>query len=328
MGRRRRSRLRFAFLVRRPLFVAGSLALAAVVACALGADLLASERPLAYRLDGETRWFPDAWENDALDNRQALARLGAQGDGWVLTPPVPYGPEQCKVEGRIAWLSPPGPGHLLGTDGTGRDVLARIIHGARSALLVGFVAVGIQLLVGMLLGALAGYFGGVVDRGVLRVIETFSAFPAFFLILALQGLLGSSGALQLALVIGLVRWTEVARLARGEVLRISGEGFVTAAHALGLSHLTVLRRHVIPNALGPVLVSAAFGIGGAILIESTLSFLGFGIDAPSWGQLLTDALDADGAGWLMIYPGIALFVTLVSVNLVGEGLREALDRGR
>ncbi|MCP4600640.1 MAG: ABC transporter permease [Proteobacteria bacterium] len=247
--------------------------------------------------------------------------------GWALLPPVPYGPNQTKVAGSISWLEAPGRRHLLGTDDKGRDVLARIIHGARSALFIGLGSVSLYLLVAVLLGAMAGYFGGLADRIALRLIETLTSFPSFFLILSIQGLLGTTSLLQLILVIGLTRWTDVARLTRAEVLRLANEDYVVAARALGLGHTRILLRHVLPGAMGPALVAATFGVAGAILVESTLSFLGFGVPptTPSWGQLLTDAFQHEACYWLAIFPGMILFLTILSINLVGEGLREALD---
>jgi peptide/nickel transport system permease protein len=242
-------------------------------------------------------------------------------------PPIPYGPDQVKVNGVVNWLEPPAWGHLLGTDDSGRDVLARIVHGARSAQIVGMGSMVLGTLLGVFLGAVAAYFGGRLDRVVLTLIETLTAFPTLFLILAIQGLLGATSLLQLVLIIGATRWTDVARVTRAEVLRIVNEDYVDAARALGIGHLRILGRHVLPGAMGPVLVSATFGVAGAILIESTLSFLGYGAPPPiaSWGQLLTDAFDAEGSYWLTIFPGLALFATVLSINLVGEGLREAVD---
>jgi peptide/nickel transport system permease protein len=300
-----------------------------VTMAALLADILASDRPIAFFLDGEHQVLPGIFVKDMsqkIDNLEALAALDDE-DEWVLLPPVPYGPNQTKVAGQVELLKAPSARHLLGTDDKGRDVLARLIHGARSALIVGLGTVALYMLVAMLLGALAGYFGGLADRVALRLIETLTSFPTFFLILAVQGLLGTTGLTQLILVIGLTRWTDVARLTRAEVLRVVHEDYVLAARALGLGHFRILMKHVLPGAMEPALVAATFGVAGAILIESTLSFLGFGVPptTPSWGQLLTDAFYNEGAYWLSFFPGMLLFFTIVSINLVGEGLREALD---
>jgi len=314
---------------RGPLNVGGLVFLVAMILCALLADVLAAEKPIACELDGEIYVLPALFDPPALadhDNHTITAAIAERG-GWALLPPVPYGPNQSKVGGDVGYLRSPGSGHLLGTDDSGRDVLARIIHGTRSALLVGFGSMALGALLGILIGALAAYFGGPLDRVTLILIETLTAFPTFFLVLAIQGLLGTGGLLQLVIVIGATRWTDVARVTRAEVLRVVNEDYVDAARALGLGHLRILRRHVLPGAMGPVLVASTFGVAGAILIESTLSFLGYGAPSTtaSLGQLLTDAFVNEGCYWLTIFPGLALFATLLSINLVGEGLRDAVD---
>ena len=331
LGLRRLGFLRRAFqrYKRAPLNVIGLVFLIAMILCALLADLLAAEKPIACKLDGVLHVLPALFEPPELadhDNHTITAAIAERG-GWAVLPPVPYGPNQSKVAGAVGYLRAPGADHLLGTDDSGRDVLARIIHGTRSALLVGFGSMALGALFGILIGALAAYFGGPLDRITLILIETLTAFPTFFLVLALQGLLGTGGLLQLIIVIGATRWTDVARVTRAEVLRVVNEDYVDAARALGLGHLRILRRHVLPGAMGPVLVASTFGVAGAILIESTLSFLGYGAPAPtaSLGQLLTDAFVNEGCYWLAIFPGLVLFATLLSINLVGEGLRDAVD---
>jgi peptide/nickel transport system permease protein len=314
---------------RAPLNVIGLVFLLALILCALLADLLAAEKPIVCKLDGELHVLPALFEPPELadhDNHTITAAIAERG-GWAVLPPVPYGPNQSKVAGAVGYLRAPDMEHPLGTDDSGRDVLARIIHGTRSALLVGFGSMALGALFGILIGALAAYFGGPLDRVTLTLIETLTAFPTFFLVLAIQGLLGTGGLLQLVIVIGATRWTDVARVTRAEVLRVVNEDYVDAARALGLGHLRILRRHVLPGAMGPVLVASTFGVAGAILIESTLSFLGYGAPAPtaSLGQLLTDAFVNEGCYWLAIFPGLVLFATLLSINLVGEGLRDAVD---
>lgn len=329
---RRRPKRLVAFLSRfgkRSLNVAGLAFLLFLAFVAIFADVLASSTPIAYSLDGTIRIFPGVLKpegSEEMSNSAALQAIRESG-GWALLPPVPYGPNQTKVAGAIKWLSAPDKEHLLGTDDKGRDVLARMIHGARSALLIGLGSVALYLLVAVLLGSVAGYLGGLADKVALRLIETLTSFPSFFLILTLQGLLGATSLWQLVLIIGLTRWTDVARLTRGEVLRVVNEDYVAAARALGLGHIRILLRHILPGAMGPALVAATFGAAGAILVESTLSFLGFGVPptTPSWGQLLTDAFNNEGCYWLALFPGVILFLTILSINLVGEGLREALD---
>ncbi|MHB8874277.1 MAG: ABC transporter permease, partial [Myxococcaceae bacterium] len=220
--------------------------------------------------------------------------------------------------------------HPLGTDEVGRDVLARLVHGARVSLSVGFVAVALYVLIGLIVGALAGYYGGVVDAVVSRITEVMMTFPTFFFILAVLGLMRVRTIYPIMLVLGLTRWTDVSRLVRAEVLRLKTLEYVQASRALGASDLRIITRHLLPNAMGPVLVAATFGVAGAILIESSLSFLGFGVPPPaaSWGELLSQAhryVTHPGAWWLTLYPGLAIFLTVTSFNLVGEGLRDALD---
>ncbi|MBN2340425.1 MAG: ABC transporter permease [Deltaproteobacteria bacterium] len=302
-----------------------------IFVCLLGlfADLIASENPIACKVDGQVHILPAIFSTAELvdyDNQSLLDKIARDG-GWTLAPPIPFGPNQTKVDGAIDWLAAPSDLHVLGTDGSGRDVLARIIHGARSAMLVGLSSMLLCTILGVLLGALAAYFGGFWDRVANVGIETLTAFPTLFLILGIQGLLGISSIWQLVVIIGATRWTDVARVTRAEVLRTVNEEYVEAARALGLSHVRILRRHVLPAVLGPVLVSATFGIASAILIESTLSFLGYGAPPPtaSWGGLLADAFASQRCYWLILFPGVALSATVLAINIAGEGLSDAVD---
>ena len=224
-------------------------------------------------------------------------------------------------------LRPPSPAHLLGTDTLGRDVLSRVIYGARISLLVGFVAVGLATLIGVLVGALAGYYGGVVDAVLMRLVDLMLCFPTLFLILAVIAVLGPS-IWNIMVVIGVTGWMGVARLVRAEFLSLREREFVVAARALGASDARLIWRHLLPNALTPVMVSATLGVAGAILTESALSFLGLGVQAPtpSWGNILTMGKDnLEIAWWLSVFPGLAILVTVMSYNLLGEGIREAID---
>jgi peptide/nickel transport system permease protein len=219
----------------------------------------------------------------------------------------------------------PGWEHWLGTDRQGRDVMTRILYGTRISLTIGIVAMTIATFIGTLIGSLGGYFGGWVDMIVLRMIEVFIAFPALYLILTISGFIEEPSVFYVMAIIGVVYWTGIARLVRGEFLRLRNEDFVEAAKALGLPERRVIFRHVLPNALGPVLVSVTFGIAGAVLFEATISFLGVGDPtAPSWGQILKGG-DATGRLVLMLGPGFALFVTITILNLIGEGIRDAMD---
>jgi peptide/nickel transport system permease protein len=236
----------------------------------------------------------------------------------------PYDPTAIDV---YNVLSPPGKTHLLGTDDLGRDLLSRIIWGSRVSLKVGFVAVGIAITIGIVIGSLAGFYGGRVDAILMRFVDIMLAFPTFFLILAVISIL-EPNIFTIMAVIGVTSWMDVARLVRAEFLTLKERDFVGAAIAIGVSDTRLIFRHILPNALSPVFVAATFGVGGAILTESGLSFLGLGVQPPdpSWGNILTAGKDnIEIAWWLSLYPGLAILITVLSYNLVGEGLRDALD---
>ncbi len=237
---------------------------------------------------------------------------------------APYDPNQIDLK---QVLMPPSQAHFLGTDTLGRDVLSRIIYGSRISLLVGFVAVGLATLIGLVVGALAGYYGGWVDAALMRLVDLMLCFPTFFLILAVIAVLEPS-IWNIMAVIGLTSWMGVARLVRAEFLSLREREFVTAARALGASDVRLALRHMLPNALAPVMVSATLGVAGAILTESALSFLGLGVQppTPSWGNILTAGKDnIEIAWWLSVFPGLAILITVMSYNLLGEGIREAID---
>lgn len=241
----------------------------------------------------------------------------------LLMPPVPYSPVATALDHR---LEPPGPEHLIGTDELGRDVMSRLIHGAGISLKVGLVAVGIALLIGLTVGATAGYYGGVADALLSRVIEIVICFPLLFLILAVIAFLPPS-IYSIMVVIGITRWTDLARYTRGEFVRLKSREFTEAARALGASDRKIIFRHILPNSLAPVLVTATFGIANAILIEAALSFLGLGTQppTPSWGGILASAEKQDFAWWMITFPGLAIFLCVTAYNLLGEGLRDATD---
>ncbi len=237
---------------------------------------------------------------------------------------APYSPTAYDLN---SILMSPNRLHLLGTDDQGRDVLSRMIFGARISLSVGFVAVSLYIAIGIVVGAIAGYYGGWIDVVISRFIEVMLCFPTFFLILAILAFVGPS-IYNIMIVIGLTSWTGVARLVRGEFLRLKNQDYVAAAKVCGASDRRIIFRHLLPNALAPVLVSASFGVASAILIESSLSFLGFGVPpyVPSWGGILSASREyMDVAWWMTIVPGVAIFLTITAYNLVGEGLRDAID---
>jgi len=236
----------------------------------------------------------------------------------------PYDPTTIDV---YNVLSPPGKAHWIGTDELGRDLLSRIIWGSRVSLKVGFVAVGIALMIGILVGSAAGFYGGKVDAVLMRFVDIMLAFPTFFLILAVIAIL-EPNIYTIMAVIGVTGWMDVARLVRAEFLSLKERDFVDAGRAIGISNARLIFRHILPNALSPVFVAATFGVAGAILTESGLSFLGLGVQPPdpSWGNILTSGKDnIEIAWWLSLYPGLAILITVLSYNLVGEGLRDALD---
>lgn len=259
----------------------------------------------------------------------------------VLWPPIAYGLDEAHLDAKSlppAWMElkegqkvPPKSTwegvNWLGTDEIGRDVLCRMIWGGRVSLSVGIVAVSIYVVIGVIVGAIAGYFRGIPDLVISRIIEIVICFPAFFLILTIVALRGPS-IFNIMIIIGLTSWTGIARLVRGEFLRLVDQEFVLAGRALGFRPARIIFRHVLPNAVAPVMVAATFGVAGAILTESALSFLGLGITepTPSWGGILASGRDAMfRAPWLIHFPGLVIFLTITSCNLVGETLRDASD---
>lgn len=320
----------------------------------LGLPLLAS---LGWRLAVPERQDPTPFKQGVLTKNLDANKAPVEYSS-VVWPPIPFGLAESVLEHDYQpppWWNPLGrmlgglwgtnegtepdstkrtaeptpwdTPHWLGTDSLGRDVLSRMIWGGRVSLSVGIVSVAIYVFLGIVIGALAGFFRGYVDLAISRFIEVVICFPAFFLILTIVALRGPS-IWNIMVVIGLTGWTGIARLIRAEFLRLVDQEFVLAGRALGYSPARLIFRHVLPNAMAPVLVSASFGVAGAILTESALSYLNLGITIPipSWGSLLLDGRNSEGvAPWLIFLPGLIIFATITCYNLVGEALRDASD---
>jgi len=259
---------------------------------------------------------------DATDYESMVAS-GKASD--AVFAPIPYGYARTNLKVRE---QTPNVEHWLGTDDVGSDVLCRLIHGSRISLSVGFVAVGISSVIGVVIGAILGYFGGKVDFVGMRIVEIMMAIPVFFLIITIVAFFPRS-LLNIMIIIGITSWTGDARFIRAEFFKLRKQDFVQAAVSLGLPLRSILFRHMLPNGIAPVLVNATFGIAGAIFIEAALSFLGFGVapPTPSWGQMLSLGVSTTGRflWWLTLFPGLAIFLTVLAYNLVGEGLRDAID---
>ena len=259
-----------------------------------------------------------------LEKDVDYAREAKRSGNWALSPPVRFG----TFEQVAPAYQKPDRTHLMGTDRVGRDVLCRIIHGSRVSLSVGFLSVGVAVLIGIVVGSVSAYYGGKTDLILQRIVEIVICFPTFLLILTIMAFIEKRSIFNVMLVIGVTGWTGVARLVRGQMLVEKEKDYVTAAQALGARGTRIIFRHLLPNSLAPVLVAATFGVAGAILVESGLSFLGFGVRPPtaSWGELVNQALTwPTGYWWLTIWPGVMIFLTVTVYNLVGEGLRDALD---
>ncbi len=306
------------------LALAGFIIILFLLATAICDNVLAGNRPIFLRWNGKS-YFPvlfDYRELYGVDFEKVTKNLG-RGE-FAIFPPIKYSPTQTDL---FSVLSPPSMSHLFGTDDRGRDVLSRMIHGTRISLSIGFIAIGIAAFIGIVLGGIAGFYGGKIDFIISRLFEIMMTFPVFFLILTILAFRDPS-IYNIMIVIGATGWTGIARLVRGDFLKLRKFDYVEAAIALGGSDFRVMLKHMLPNALAPVLVAATFGIAGAILVESALSFLGFGVPppTPSWGDVLSQSKKyVDFAWWLVLFPGAAIFLTVTSFNLVGEGFRNAID---
>ncbi len=316
--------------------LAGLIVVGLMFAVWIFSPLLATNQPIVCKYQG--RWYFPAivelfqarrtgpqWINKSLPFNlpQFDAKKELSSEDFAIWPLIPY----HEYEQTSDFLQPPSRRHWLGTDELGRDLAARMIHGTAVSVKVGFVSMGIAAVIGIILGGLAGYWGGIVDMIISRIIEIVICFPVFFLILAIMVWL-EPNILNVMIVIGLTRWTGIARYARGEFMRIKGQDYVVAAHSLGIGHARIMFRHILPNSLAPVLVSITFGIANAVLVEAGLSWLGFGVQAPdpSWGNILRTAYDSLSIAPHMVYPPcIAIFLAVLAYNLVGDALRDAID---
>jgi len=314
----------------------GLVVIALLIVVAFFAPVIAGRYPIICRHEGRlhipaivnvlqqipllARFVPQSkpFRFAGFDAKAALA-----DDAFAVWPPIPYGP----IETTINDHQPPSHRHWLGTDEVGRDLASRMVHGAVVSVQVGIVSMGIAAVLGIVIGGLAGYFGRWVDAVVSRLIEMVTCFPVFFLILSVMVWL-QPNIINVMVVIGLTRWTSIARYTRGEFMRLKAQDFVSAARAAGAGHVRIMVRHLLPNSLAPVLVTVTFGMAQAILIEAGLSWLGFGVQwpEPSWGNILRSAFDQMGVAPYMVYPPcIAIFVAVLSYNLVGDALRDAVD---
>ncbi len=313
---------------RNPIALAGFYTVCFLVFMALFADFIANDKPYYLHFGGKA-YFPifrsylvgaklGQWPPE-LVNVDFKKLEGAK----AIFPPIPYRPTNINL---LEPVEPPSRRHWFGTDKLGRDVVAGMIHGSRISLSIGFVAVGIAVVIGVVLGAIAGYFGSWIDLVISRFFEVMLSIPTFFLLITVAALLPPSIFLTMA-IIGMTGWVGIARFTRNEFLRIRNQDYVTSAIALGVTDRKVMFKHILPNALAPVIVSVVLGIAGAILVESSLSFLGIGVPAElvTWGSILQEASTTTFAWWLAVFPGFAIFITVLAYYLVGEGLREVLD---
>jgi len=234
--------------------------------------------------------------------------------------------DPSKIDALNILASPTG-AHIFGTDTLGRDIFSRVVYGSRISLVIGFVAVGISVAIGVIFGSVAGYYGRKIDYCLMRFVDMMLCFPTLFLILAVVAVLEPS-IWNIMVVIGATSWMGVARLVRAEILTLKERDYVAAARVMGASDVWIILKHLVPNAIGPVIVSATLGVGGAILVESSLSFLGIGVQppTPSWGNILMDGRSTIGvAWWLTVYPGIFITLTVLSYNILGERLRDYFE---
>lgn len=330
---------------RRPLAMAAVSFVAFLMAVAVLAPAIAGTKPVLCRYKGslyapclgyfDRRLEPVIFAKDKFRGEYPRNLAEKDPESWAVWPLFfqdPYRSVRANEwPGRPANPSRdegrPSRMNLFGTDQYGVDVLAKMVHGTTVALLVGFVSMGIAGTIGVIIGALGGYFGGWIDSITSRLTEIVMCVPTLVLILALVAIIDKPTIWKTMAIIGMTGWTSIARLTRGEFLRLKSSEFVMAARAAGAGPLRIMLRHILPNALAPILVPITFGIASAILLESSLSFLGFGPPPPSasWGAVLNDARSNLSMWWLVVFPGTAIFLTVLAYNLIGEGLQEATD---
>ena len=329
----------------RPLAVGGLAFVGFLVVVAAFAPAIAGTKPVLCRYKGrlyspclgyfDRRLEPAIFTKDKFRGTYPRNLAAKDPESWALWPLFfqdpyrsvrndewPGRPENPAMDqGRPSW------NNLFGTDQAGVDVLAKMVHGTTVALLVGFVSMGIAGTIGIVVGAAGGYFGGWIDTLTSRVTEIVMCVPTLVLILSIVAIIEKPTIWHTMAIIGFTGWTGIARLTRGEFLRLKSSEYVTAARAAGAGSLRIMLRHVLPNALAPILVPITFGIASAILTESGLSFLGFGPPPPSasWGSVLNGARSNLGMWWLVVFPGAAIFLTVLAYNLIGEGLQESTD---
>jgi peptide/nickel transport system permease protein len=321
------TRIALTRLARDRLARAGGVVLAWLALAGVFADVLASDLPLVCRFHGVLYVMPNVTRPRALEGIDCARMIHErQPSDWLIAPLVADA-SAASITAVDALAAPFVRGHPFGTDTQGHDVFARVVHGARNALGMGLAAAALLVAVGVLLGALAGFAGGIIDALVARAVEALTAIPTLLLVLVVGALLPNPTRVTLLLTIALTRWTELARLVRAEVLSALGSDYASAARALGASLPRVLWRHVLPNAIGPAIVGATFAVAWVVLVEASVDFLLGGAAAPgtSWGQLMGEARAHDQAWWLVVFPGLALLATLLALTLVGEAARNALD---
>lgn len=328
---------------RRKLAMVALIYVVFLTVVAFTAPMIVGRKPIVCRYKGEIYfpcmgYFRDSWENVVFKERgfrrtRFADSLSKDPDSWAVWPPFyqdpfvrvragefPGSPENPRNGG------PPSRFNPFGTDIQGLDVFAQMLHATRTALAVGFFSMGIAASIGIVVGAIAGYLGGWVDTVISRFIEVVMCIPTLVLILAMISIVERPTIWHIMGVIGITAWPSIARLTRAEFMKLRNSDFVLAAEALGAGRSRIMFRHILPNALAPVLVPVTFGIASAILIESSLSFIGFGPQGePSWGKILDGARAHLGMWWLIFFPGGAVFLAVLAYNLIGEGLQEATD---